>query len=60
MRPFSRTSAANRRRQATAMVLTLLWLRLATGAPAESPIQFTDVTAQTGITFEHKDGSSGQ
>jgi hypothetical protein len=28
--------------------------------PAETEIRFTDVRAQTGITFEHRDGSSGQ
>lgn len=29
-------------------------------ARAESPIQLTDVTAQTGITFTHTDGGSGR
>ena len=28
-------------------------------APAKSAIQLTDVTAQTGITFQHRDGSCG-
>ena len=29
-------------------------------APTPSPIRFRDVTAQTGITFQHTDGSSGR
>lgn len=29
-------------------------------APARSPIRFRDVTAETGITFQHTDGSSGR
>ena len=29
-------------------------------APAQSPIRFRDVTAQTGIAFRHTDGSSGR
>lgn len=29
------------------------------GAAAQSPIQLHDVTAQTGVTFRHTDGSSG-
>ena len=39
-----------------------LWAALCVGstAPAASPILLRDVTRQTGITFQHTDGSSGR
>ncbi len=40
------------------IALALFGHKLSTGA--DSPIQLTDVTEQTGITFEHTDGSSGR
>jgi len=38
----------------------MLCAQLLQAAEAPSPIQFTDVTRQTGITFVHTDGSSGR
>jgi hypothetical protein len=38
--------------------MTLAWASAA-APPTESPIQFRDVTATTGISFRHTDGSSG-
>jgi hypothetical protein len=38
----------------------MLCAPLLQAAEAPSPIQFTDVTRQTGITFVHTDGSSGR
>ncbi len=42
--------------------LTAWWVALSLGstAPAASPILLRDVTRQTGITFQHTDGSSGR
>jgi hypothetical protein len=38
----------------------LAWTILLATAPAQGPIVLHDVTRQTGITFRHTDGSSGQ
>ena len=38
----------------------LIWAGLACSAPAQGPIVLRDVTQQTGITFRHTDGMSGQ
>jgi hypothetical protein len=36
------------------------WLLILSSAGAQSPIQFRDVTRETGITFCHTDGGSGE
>ena len=41
-------------------LLCLMALKLANASDAPSPIQLRDVTRETGITFVHTDGSSGQ
>jgi hypothetical protein len=38
----------------------LLMFALSQSATAQGPIRFRDVTAETGITFRHSDGSSGR
>jgi len=38
----------------------MAWCCLLGAAAAQGPIQFRDVTAQTGITFRHTDGHSGR
>ena len=42
------------------VLVLMLCAPLLQAAEAPSPIQFTDVTRQTGITFVHTDGSSGR
>jgi enediyne biosynthesis protein E4 len=40
--------------------ILVLWLSLPMTTPADARIQLSDVTGDTGITFTHTDGSSGQ
>ncbi len=55
---LSRGSCVSRLRpDVLVLMLCSPWLQ---AAEAPSPIQFTDVTRQTGITFVHTDGSSGR
>ena len=38
----------------------LAWVAILSSAAAQCPIQLSDATKQTGITFKHTDGSSGE
>ena len=44
----------------TGLRVTLTWAAMASAAAAAGPILLRDVTSETGITFEHTDGSSGK
>ena len=55
----SRLETCATMRSLSLFVLFVTWLTAISAEKPPNPIQLTDVTAQTGITFVHTDGSSG-
>ncbi len=58
--PLDVPAGTGRRRAAAGVLAAVAWLAGLAAAQAEGPIVLRNVTGQTGIHFQHTDGSSGK